>query len=452
MSGQPPRETIPAAGGDGIRRARDREIARLAVPAFAALVSEPLFLLADAAIVGHLGTAQLAALGLAGVIVQTAIGLFVFLAYGTTSTVARAIGAGDRRTALAAGIDGLWLAVAIGCVVALATFALTPVLVDAFHPADDVRDFAATYLRIAVFGIPALLLVFAATGVLRGLQDTRTPLVVAVAANAANIALNLLFVYGLGWGIAGSAAGTLVAQGIGAVAITTVVVRHARRYDAVLAPRLAGVVSAWRAGVPLIVRTLSLRATLLLATYVAASISTAAVAANQVAFTIWTFLAFALDAIAIAGQAITGRLLGAGDAAGAREATARMMQWGVVAGVVLGVVLTLARPFVVPLFSSDPDVRQLLSAVLLVVAVHQPVAGVVFVLDGVLMGAGDGRYLALAGIVTLVVFAPLAFAVLWLNGGLIWLWCAFVAFMVARMVTLLLRERGDGWLVLGSSR
>lgn len=393
------------------KRALDREIARLAVPAFVALISEPLFLLADAAIVGHLGTPQLAALGIAGAIVLTAIGLFIFLAYGTTSTVARNLGANDHRAALAVGIDGLWLALVIGVIVGALTVAFAPVLVGAFSPAPDVRDLALTYLQIAACGIPALLLLYAATGVLRGLQDTRTPFAVAVISNVANIGLNVLFVYGFGWGIAGSAAGSLLAQALAAFAMATVVVRGAHRYGASLAPHLPGVRAAWRAGVPLILRTLTLRVALMLTTYVAAGISTPSVAAHQVAFTMWTFLAFALDAIAIAGQAITGRLLGAGDAAATRAATRRMLQWGVVAGVVLGALLGVTRSLVVPLFTPDVDVQRLLSAVLFVAALHQPVAGVVFVLDGVLIGAGDGRYLAWAGLVNLAAFMPMALAV-----------------------------------------
>lgn len=208
-------------------RGWDREIARLALPAFVALISEPLFLLSDAAIVGHLGVSQLAALGIASTVLQTAIGMFIFLAYGTTSAVARNLGAGDRRRALALGIDGLWLAALIGSVVGIASGALAPTIVSTFSPTAAVAEFAVTYLRIAAFGVPALLVLFAATGVLRGLQDTKTPLLVAVVANLTNIALNLAFVYGLGWGMAGSAAGTLVAQGLAALALVMVVVRAA---------------------------------------------------------------------------------------------------------------------------------------------------------------------------------------------------------------------------------
>ena len=445
-----PSAPLSAASRRAGNRRQDREIARLAVPAFAALISEPLFLLADAAIVGHLGTAQLAALGIAGTVVQTSVGLFVFLAYGTTSSVARSLGAGDERAALSRGIDGLWLALGIGAAVCLALLALAPTIVDTFGPDPRVRTFALLYLRIAAFGVLALLVMFAATGVLRGLQDTKTPLVVAVVANLVNIALNVLFVFGFGWGIAGSAAGTLVAQGVAAFVMTYVVVRAARNSGASLAPHRDGVIDAWRVGVPLIVRTLTLRAALLLTTYVAARISTPAIAAHQVAFTIWAFLAFALDAIAIAGQAITGRLLGASDAAGARAATRRMIWWGIVCGIALGLLIAATRPLIVPLFSPDAEVQQLLAGVLLILALHQPIAGIVFVLDGVLIGAGDGRYLAWVGLINLVAFVPLALAVVWAGGGLAALWWAFSGFMLVRMVTLLWRVRSDRWLVVGA--
>lgn len=453
MPRHPGRETHPVRGRPERRaaRARDREIARLAIPAFAALVSEPLFLLADAAIIGHLGTAPLAGLAVAGTVIQTAIGVFIFLAYGTTSQVARQWGAGDLRAALTLGVDGVWLALLLGAIVGSVLALGARPLVELFGVSAPVADQATAYLQVAAFGIPALLVTFAATGVVRGLQDTRTPLVVTVAANIVNIGLNLLFVYGLDWGIAGSAAGTLLAQTAGAAALTTVVVRAARPHQARLRPHLGGVRAAWRGGLPLMVRTLTLRAAILLTTLVAASISTIALAAHQVAFTLWGFLAFALDALAIAGQAITGRLLGASDGVGAKEATRRMVWWGVIAGAVLGLLLLASRHLLAPVFTDDPAVRAQLATALLVAALHQPVAGVVFVLDGVLIGAGDGRYLAWAGLVGFAVFAPLALAVMVFGGGLAALWWAFTAFMLVRLATLVWRERSDRWLVLGAA-
>ncbi|HYO40604.1 MAG TPA: MATE family efflux transporter [Nocardioidaceae bacterium] len=439
------------------RRSLDREILRLSVPAFLALVAEPLFLLSDAAIVGHLGTAELAGLGIAGAVLQTAVGLCVFLAYGTTASVARRIGAGDVRGALAQGVDGMWLAVLIGAVTTGAGVLAADRLVGLFGADPEVAGHATTYLRLAFLGVTPLLLMLAGTGVLRGLQDTRTPLVVAVVGNLANIVFNLVLVYGLDLGIAGSALGSDLAQLGSAVAFVAVVVRGARRHGASLRPDLTGVRRAAHAGVALVVRTLTLRASLLVLTYGAATLGAASVATSQLALTVWTFLAFTLDAVAIAAQAITGRSLGAGDVPTTRAVTTRMVQWGLRGGVVTGVLLAATAPVLGGLFTDDPQVRDLLWPVLLVTAVFQPVAGVVFVLDGVLIGAGDGRYLAWGGVVVLTVFAPMVWLALRLvptadgpGAALVALWAVFgLGFLGTRAVVLLHRSRGSRWLVTG---
>ena len=433
---------------------------RLAWPAFLALVAEPVFLLADAAIVGHLGTPQLAGLGIAAVVLQTTVGLCVFLAYGTTASVARHVGAGDLRRALAQGVDGLWLAVIIGVVATALGVLLTRPLVAAFGAGAAVTDHAATYLRIAFLGTTPLLLMLAATGVLRGLQDTRTPLVVAIGGNALNVVLNLALVFGVGplprLGIAGSALGSVLAQAASAAALLVVVVRGARRQGASLTPDLPGIRAAAHAAVALVIRTLTLRAALIVTTYAVVRATAGrdeSIAAHQLAFTIWAFLAFVLDAIAIAAQALTGRYLGAGEPETARAVTRRMVRWGAVSGIVTGVLLAATSPLLGQLFTPDESVRALLTPVLLVAAVFQPVAGVVFVLDGVLIGAGDGAYLAKAGLVVLVVYAPVVLVLAALVGahGLLWVWVAFsTLFMGARAVVLLHRERGDAWLVLGA--
>lgn len=438
----------------------DREILRLAVPAFLALVAEPLFLLGDAAIVGHLGTTELAGQGIAAVVLQTAVGLCIFLAYGTTASVARHLGAGDTRGALAQGVDGVWLAVLIGAVVTVGGFVCTGPLVAAFSPGPGVADAATTYLRIAWLGTTPLLVMLATTGVLRGLQDTRTPLVVAVLGNGVNVALNLLLVYGVGdfdgFGIAGSAAGTVAAQLVSAAVLLAVVVRAARAEGASLAPDLPGIRAAARAGLALVVRTVTLRAAFVVTTYavtVGASDRAVSLATHQVALTLWTFLAFVLDAVAIAAQAITGRYLGAGDVEGTRAVTRRMVRWGLVGGSVCGLLLAATAPFLGPLFTGDADVHHLLVPVLLVAAVGQPVAGVVFVLDGVLIGAGDGRYLAAAGLVVLLAYAPVALVAAYAGAGLVTVWVAFtVVFMGARAVVLTRRARGAEWLVTGVTR
>ncbi|MGB0099576.1 MAG: MATE family efflux transporter [Nocardioides sp.] len=441
-----------------MRDSRDREILRLAFPAFLALVAEPLFLLADAAIVGHLGTAPLAGLGLAAAVLQTVIGLCVFLAYGTTGSVARRLGAGDLRGAITQGIDGLWLAVGIGALVTVAGVLLADPLVHLFGASEEVTAPATTYLQIAFLGTVPLLLMLAATGVLRGLQDTRTPLVVAVGGNALNVVLNLVLVYPAGLGIAGAALGSVLAQLASAAAFVWVVVRAAGRHGASLRPHLPGIRSAGRAGMPLVVRTLTLRAAILLTTYAVTLAALSArdqkvdLATHQLALTLWTFLAFVLDAIAIAAQALTGRSLGAGDVEGTRGLTRRMVAWGAISGIATGVLLASLSPVLGHLFTSDADVVDLLVPVLLVAALGQPIAGVVFVLDGVLIGAGDGRYLALAGLLTLVVYAPVALLCAAQGAGLVTIWVAFtVVFMGARFVVLVHRARGTDWLVTGAA-
>jgi Na+-driven multidrug efflux pump len=259
-------------------------------------------------------------------------------------------------------------------------------------------------------------------------------------------------VLGLHWGIAGSAWGTAIAQTGTGAAYLLVVARGARRAGVGLRPDLAGVRAAAFAGASLVLRTLSLQAVLVLMTAVAARQSDAAIAAQQVSMRIWSVFVFALDAIAIAAQAITGRSLGAGDAAGARAATGRMIGWGAAYGTLFSVVLLIIRPVLPALFGVAPDVRGLLLAVLLIVIIQQPAAGVVFVLDGVLIGAADQDYLAVAGLVTLAVFVAAVVVVLSSGAGLVALWLAYTAWMLARFATLTLRARGSRWLVTGAVR
>ncbi len=438
-------------------RTDSRAILALAVPALGALVAEPLFLLADSAIVGRLGTVPLAALGIAGAVLAAVVSAFVFLAYGTTAAVARRVGAGDRAGALQQGIDGLWLAAGLGTAVAVATVLLAPQAVAAFHAPPDVAEQAVTYLRWSLPGVPAMLVVLAATGVLRGLLDTRTPLAVAAGGAVLNAVLNLLLVHGFQLGIAGSAVGTATTQLLMALTVVAVVVRGARRAGAPLRPDLPGIRAAGRAGAPLLVRTLALRAALLVTTYAATAAGPAQLAAHQVVNSLWGLLALALDAVAIAAQAITGTALGAGNVAAVRAATRTMVRWGLGAGAVLALLVAPAGPLLGPVFSADPQVRAAITAALLVAAVTQPLAGYVFVLDGVLIGAGDGKYLAWTGVVQLALYAPVALLVARVGepgiGRLVLLWVAFSGgYLALRAVALGLRARSDAWLVTGAVR
>ncbi|MFC4588057.1 MATE family efflux transporter [Sphaerisporangium corydalis] len=431
-------------------RVGNREILALAVPAFGALVAEPLFILVDYAIVGRLGTVSLGALGIAGTALTSVVSVCVFLAYGTTAAVARQVGAGDLTRAVKLGVDGLWLAAAIGLALIAACWPLAPWIVELFGASPGVTAPAITYLRISLLGIPAMLIVLAGTGILRGLQDTVTPLAVSVGSFTLNAVLNLVFVLVLHWGIAGSAWGTVLAQGLGAAVYLLVAARAARRHGVSPRPDLAGIRDSGTAGVALLIRTVCMRVVLILATAVATRMGLAQLAAHAIATQIWTLLAFALDAIAIAGQAITGRALGAGDVRGTRAATRTMVGWGIWYGVVLGLAIVLLRPVIPGLFGADAAVGAELRTVLWIVALLQPLAGVVFVLDGVLIGAGDRRYLAWTAALATLAYLPAVLAVVHFGGGLVALWTALAVWMAARLVTLAGRSYGHAWLVTGA--
>ncbi|GAA5209809.1 MATE family efflux transporter [Microbacterium kyungheense] len=433
----------------------NRDILRLAVPALGALIAEPLFLIVDSALVGHLGVVPLAGLGIASAVLQTIVGLMVFLAYSTTPAVARRFGAGDSSRAVSVGIDGMWLALGLGAVLAVAGYLATPFLVTLFGAPAAVAEQAEIYLGISMWGLPAMLVVFAATGLLRGLQDTVTPLWIAGLGFGANALLNWLFIYGFGWGIAGSAFGTVVAQWGMVAAYVVVVGRLARRHEASIRPQRDGVRGSARSGGWLFLRTVSLRVALLATVGVATGLGTDELAGWQVAFTIFSTAAFALDALAIAAQALVGKGLGAEDPHTVRRVLGRTVAWGAWFGIVTGLIIGVLSGVIGLLFTGDAAIAALVQPALIVLAVAQPVCGVVFVLDGVLIGAGDAKYLAIVGVLNLVPFVPalVLIAVLHPTGaaGLAWLAVAFFGvYMLARLLTLGWRVRGSTWMTAGA--
>jgi len=435
----------------------DRDVLRLALPALGALIAEPLFLLTDTAMVGHLGQDPLAALGLAGTILQTIVGLLIFLAYATTPFVARRLGAGDRPGAMSAGVDGVWLAIALGVVMALVGLLSGRTIISWFGAGSDVSELAHSYLDISWWGLPGMLLVLAATGVLRGLQDTVTPFVVAVAGFSANIALNALFIYGLGWGLIGSAVGTVIAQWAMALWLVAVVVRHARAEAVTLLPGKAGVLGAMKLGGWLFIRTISLRIAFVGATVVATSLGTAELATWHVAFTVFTLIALALDSLAIAGQSLVGHRLGKGDRDETRSVVNRLVSWGWLSGAALGVALIALSPLLSLAVTSDPTVQRFLIPTLFLLGLAMPLGGFVFVLDGVLMGAGDGKYLAVTGLINVAVLLPLFALTMFIADTTTLEWAGVAAlqasvgfgYLGARAITLGMRARKDKWMVLG---
>jgi putative MATE family efflux protein len=423
----------------------DKDIVRLAVPAFGALIAEPLYVLADTAVVGHLGTPQLGGLAVASSVLLTYYGLCIFLAYGTTASVARRIGAGDRAGAARDALQSMWLAGALAAAAMALGYLTASPLLRALGADGAVLDNGLVYLRISLLGLPALLLTLAGTGWLRGVQDTRTPLVVAVGTAAANLVLELALIVGLDRGIGASALATVIVQWVAAGVYLRSVITGARAEGQPLRPELGHIGDLARVGRDLVVRTAALRAALVLATAVATRLGEVDLAAHQIAFELWSFLALGLDAVAIAGQALVATHLGARQPGLAREVGDRMLAWGAALGVVAAIAVVGARDVLPGIFTDDAAVARLTAFVLLWVALLQPVNGVVFVLDGLLIGAGDQRYLAWSMGLALVCFAPAAWFVLVADHGLGWLWGALAVLMAARLTTLLRRWRTGAW-------
>ena len=429
-----------------LRSQYDGEILRLAVPALGALAAEPVYLLVDTAIVGHLGRPQLAALGLAAVVLTGLFGIFNFLQYGTTAQVGRASGAGEATIANRLGAQALWLSLGFGLAIATGVLALAPQIVDLMGGEGNTADYAVTYMRIAALGLPFAFLALGGQGYLRGVADLRTPLVIVIAANAVNVVLELVFVYGFGWGIEGSAWGTVVAQaGMGA-AFIAVILRAARgdtRPSRELMQRLLVI------GRHIFIRTTALLGAFTLAGAVIARSGDASLAAHQIAFQLWIFLALVLDSIAIAGQVLVGRGLGAGDSDRAFAASVRMIWLSVFAGVVFAAVM-LALEGVLPYtFTSDEAVVERVQAIWLLFALMQPLNGAVFALDGILIGAGDGRFLMWSMVVAFVASASVALAALAFDWGIVGVWSALVVLICFRLALMWWRFAGRRWLVTG---
>ena len=432
----------------------NRRILELALPAFAALVAQPLFVMADTAIVGQLGTDPLAGLGVGSTLTLALVGVFVFLAYGSTATVARLVGANREKDAAESGVQAMWLALVVGAVTGLVSWGFAPQLAAVLGAGGTVHEQAVAYLHWSLPGLPGMFLVLAATGTLRGMADGRTPMVLAIGAAVLNLVGDVVLVFGLGMGIAGSGAATAFAETLMGLTAAGIVARGAAGVGAGWRPRLAGMRTSLLVGVPLLIRTLALRAALLLTTWTAARSGAVALAAHQVGFTIWSFLQYVLDALAIAGQTLIGQALGASRPDEARALSRRMTGWSLCAGLLLGGVTLFVRHPLAALFTPDPGVRDAVAAVLEVIGCTLVIASWVTLFDGVLIGAGDGPYLAWASIITLVVYAPMILAVAWYAPagipGLTWLWLAFsLGFMGVRALTLWWRERSDAWLVAG---
>jgi len=429
-----------------LRSPHDREIVRLALPALGALAAEPLYVLADTAIVGHLGRPQIAALGLAGTVLAGSFTIFNFLTYGTTAVVARASGAGRQDEAARLAAQALWASLGIGVALLIGCEIVAAPLLRGLGGHGRSGHYALIYFRIAAAGLPAALVALAGQGYLRGVSNLRRPLEIVVVANVVNLVLEVLFVYGFGWGIAGSAAGTAIAQaGMGAAFIVELLRPHApsRR------PSLQEMRPLFRIGRQIFVRTTALYASFLVAAAVLARMGDAKIGAHQIAYQLFTFLALLLDAIAIAGQVIVGRMLGAADAGGAHAAAVRMIAWSVVVGLVFAAVLAPLSYALPRAFTDDPRVLHQAALLWPFLAAMQPLGAAVFALDGILIGAGDTRYLMWSMLAASGLFVTLAALALSFDWGVVGVWAALDVLIAARLALLGPRFARRRWAVVG---
>jgi putative MATE family efflux protein len=429
-----------------LRSPHDREIVRLALPALGALAAEPLYVLADTAIVGHLGRPQIAALGLAGTVLAGAFTIFNFLTYGTTAVVARASGAGREDEAARIAAQALWASLGIGLALLVACEIVAEPLLQGLGGHGQSGGFALTYFRIAAVGLPAALVALAGQGYLRGVSNLRRPLEIVVAANLLNLVLEIAFVYVFHWGIAGSAAGTAIAQAAMGAAF---VIELLRPYAASRRPSLRAMKPLFRIGRQIFVRTAALYASFLVAASVLARVGDAQLGAHQIAYQLFILLALILDAVAIAGQVIVGRMLGAGEADGAYAAAVRMIGWSVVIGLVFALVLAPLSEVLPRAFTDDPRVLHQAALLWPFLAVMQPLGGAVFALDGILIGAGDTRFLMWSMVAASGLFVLLAALALTYGWGVIGVWAALDVLIAARLALLGPRFVSRRWAVVG---
>lgn len=416
------------------RRTHDRRILSLGLPALGALAADPLVSLVDTAFVGRISTTALAALGIDAAIFGLAFFAFNFLAYGVTPLVAKALGEGDADRAARLVTNALVAAVGLGLLVTAVVQVVAVPALELMGASPEVLPEAEGYLRIRVLAAPAVLVITLGHGAFRGHQDTRTPFLVTAAFNVVNLVLDPILIFGAGWGLNGAAVATLTAQMLGAVWFVGLIKRRlGLSWDGVSIGELLGLA---RVGRDVVIRTAALLTTFTLATRVAASIGDTAVAAHQVLAQILFFLALTIDALAVAAQSLIPRYLGEGRSRDAWDVSIRLVELGLVVGVLFSGLLILARPFVPGWFTSEPEVVDAIEGVWFVLALLQPPAALAYVWDGIVMGAGDFRYLAAAMVASMVVSVALLLGVGPLGWGLAGVWWSLATLMATRVVTL----------------
>ena len=431
------------------QRGTTRQLLSLSVSALVVLAAEPLYILVDTAVVGHLGSVQLAGLGVAGALMALLTIVGDFVEYGTTSRAARWFGAVRTGDAVNEGVQASWLAAGIGAVVVLVgeVFAgpLTSLLAGGSGPTQHAAE---SWFRIAVIGMPGIMLVLAGNGWMRGVQRTRTPVIIVLAANAFSAVLCPLLVYTAGLGLEGSAIANLIAQSLGSVLFVVALARSANQGR----PNRSVMKAQLITGRDLFVRSAAFQVAFLTAAGVAARMGTAQIAAHQIGLQLWEFTAVLLDSFAIAAHSLVGAALGGSDAASARHMAWQVSRWGLYAGLAISALLAAGWIVIPEAFTASSEVQHQAHLLWPWFVGMLPAAGIVFALDGVLIGAGDVGFLRTITVIAAVfVFAPLNLAALHWHWGIGGVWAGLTAFILVRFVGMVWRARGERWVVLGVS-
>lgn len=428
----------------------NRQVLALALPALGSLIAEPVLRMADSILVGHVGTPDLAGLAIGSTVLTLVVGICVFLAYTTTAVTGRAIGAGKRAEGLRLGIQGMWLGALLGAALAIVLIIFAPQIIGLFEAEKQVADLARRYLIVSAPGLVAMLSVLAANGVLRGLLDTRTPLLVTTSAAILNVPVSAFLIFGCSLGVAGAGAGTAICQFLMAIWLWIVVVKKLRAEGVSARPDIQLIFRSGLHGLPLVLRSLFLQAAIVVTTWQAARLGAVTLAGYQILKTLWTLAAFGLDALAIAAQALLANALGEGEERKIRVLIAQLNRWALGFGTLIGLVFAATSGFSPHLFTGDPELLAVCVPGIIVVGLMQPLAALTYIYDGYLIGADDTKYLAKAMAIVFAIYLPaVLLAGLLPEGtlGLAGLWAIYgLVFIGGRAVSLWLRIRTDAWL------
>lgn len=428
----------------------NRQVLALALPALGSLIAEPVLRMADSILVGHVGTPDLAGLAIGSTVLTLVVGICVFLAYTTTAVTGRAIGAGKRAEGLRLGIQGMWLGALLGAALAIVLIVFAPQIIGLFEAEKQVADLAGRYLIVSAPGLVAMLSVLAANGVLRGLLDTRTPLLVTTSAAILNVPVSAFLIFGCSLGVAGAGAGTAICQFFMAIWLWMVVVKKLRVEGVSARPDIQLIFRSGVHGLPLVLRSLFLQAAIVVTTWQATRLGAVTLAGYQILKTLWTLAAFGLDALAIAAQALLANALGEGEERKTRVLIAQLNRWALGFGTLIGLVFAATSGFSPHLFTGDPELLAVCVPGIIVVGFMQPLAALTYIYDGYLIGADDTKYLAKAMAIVFAIYLPaVLLAGLLPEGpwGLAGLWAIYgLVFIGGRAASLWLRIRTDAWL------